>query len=84
MAPHSHRQLTMELENNITGSVLVHLTQEDLGEIGVASVGHRLMILKNIYGIIVAQDLEIGPDHYVPPSKKPVSLYTNSNHLKRC
>lgn len=56
------------IENNITGDVLVHLNQTDLSEIGVSSVGHRLRILKAIYNIIIAQDLNIDSDHYVPPS----------------
>lgn len=61
--------LTLLIENNITGDVLVHLNQQDLGEIGISSVGHRLRILKSIYNLIISEDLDIGTDHYVPQSK---------------
>lgn len=57
------------LDNNITGEVLVHLDQSDLSEIGVSSVGHRLRILKSIYNIVISQDILLGPDSYIPPSK---------------
>jgi protein STE50 len=36
---------------------------------GIASVGHRLTILKNVYDLKVNQDIPIEPDDYVPPSK---------------
>ena len=58
----------MLIENNISGDILVHLNQTDLGDIGVTSVGHRLRILKSIYNIIISQEIEIGPDHYIPQS----------------
>lgn len=36
---------------------------------GIASVGHRLTILKNVYDMKVNQDIPIEPDDYVPPSE---------------
>lgn len=33
---------------------------------GVASVGHRLTILKSVYDVKKAQDIPIESDHYVP------------------
>lgn len=56
-------------ESNITGNVLISLNQAHLQEIGVASVGHRLRILKSVYNITEAQEIDAGPDRYIPPSK---------------
>lgn len=55
-------------ENNIAGDVLIHLTQTELEEIGVKSVGHQLRILKAIYEIIIRQDIPVEGDHYIPPT----------------
>lgn len=64
------------IENNITGDVLVHLDHDDISDIGVAKIGHRVLILKSIYQL---KDKEGGTyDHegegdstgYVPPSTK--------------
>lgn len=56
------------IDNSVTGDVLIHLDQADLGEIGVRSVGHRLRILKAIYEIIIRQDIPMDGDHYIPPT----------------
>ncbi|EJU03528.1 hypothetical protein DACRYDRAFT_114911 [Dacryopinax primogenitus] len=56
-------------ENGITGDTLVLLNQDELKEIGISSVGHRLSILKAVYQIKVAQHIPIEPDQYVPPSE---------------
>ena len=53
-------------DNEIVGEALVALRHEELKEMGVASVGHRLTILKGVYDIKVKQDVTIEPDHYVP------------------
>lgn len=42
------------------------LRHDELKEMGVASVGHRLTILKSVYDVKVAQDIPIDPDHYIP------------------
>ncbi|KZP01726.1 hypothetical protein CALVIDRAFT_524063 [Calocera viscosa TUFC12733] len=57
------------IENGITGDTLVLLNQEELKEIGINSVGHRLAILKAVYQLKVSQNIPIDPDHYVPPSE---------------
>lgn len=54
-------------ENGITGDTLVLLNQEELREIGINSVGHRLAILKAVYQLKVNQNIPIESDHYVPP-----------------
>jgi hypothetical protein len=40
---------------------------EDLKEIGIATVGQRLAILKAIYLIKLAHEIPFEPDHYIPP-----------------
>lgn len=47
---------------------MIHLSQSDLREIGVMSVGHRLRILKSIYNLTEVQEIQIGPDRYIPPT----------------
>ncbi len=57
------------LDNEITGEALVALLHEDLKELGIVSVGHRLTILKAVYEIKVKQDVPIDSDHYMPLCK---------------
>lgn len=45
------------------------LKHEELKEMGITSVGHRLTILKNVYDMKVRQDIPVQPDDYIPPSK---------------
>ncbi len=40
---------------------------EDLKEIGIATVGQRLAILKAIYLIKLAHEIPFEPDNYIPP-----------------
>lgn len=54
------------LEHGIDGEALVALKQEELKEMGITSVGHRLTILKNVYDVKISQDVPIEPDDYVP------------------
>jgi protein STE50 len=56
-------------ENEIVGEALVALKHDELKEMGIASVGHRLTILKNVYEIKVNQDIPIESDHYIPLCK---------------
>lgn len=58
-----------DIENEITGEALVALQHDDLKQMGVASVGHRLTILKSVYDIKIKQDIPIESDHYVPLCK---------------
>ncbi|KAJ9613204.1 hypothetical protein H2200_003145 [Cladophialophora chaetospira] len=59
------------VDHGIEGEALVALKHDELKEMGIASVGHRLTILKNVYDMKVNQDIPIDPDDYVPPSKSP-------------
>lgn len=56
----------MVAENEIVGQALVALRHEELKEMGVASVGHRLTILKGVYDVKVKQDIPMDADHYIP------------------
>lgn len=42
------------------------LHHDDLKSMGIASVGHRLTILKSVYDVKKAQDVPIESDHYQP------------------
>lgn len=56
-------------EEEINGEALVELLHEELQDLGVASVGHRMTILRNVYDIKVRQKVPVMHDHYVPPCK---------------
>ncbi|GAP89981.1 putative protein kinase regulator ste50 [Rosellinia necatrix] len=66
------------IENEIVGEALVALLHDDLKAMGVASVGHRLTILKNVYDVKKAQDIPIESDHYVPPSADAEAQYATA------
>ena len=61
-------------ENEIVGEALVALQHDDLKQMGVTSVGHRLTILKSVYDIKIKQDIPIESDHYVPLCEYPDGL----------
>lgn len=67
--PQRRSRLTRWTEHGIEGEALVALKHEELKEMGIASVGHRLTILKNVYDLKVRQDIQVEPDDYIPPSK---------------
>ncbi|OAA55558.1 mapkkk cascade protein kinase regulator ste50 [Niveomyces insectorum RCEF 264] len=54
------------IENDIVGEALVALQHDDLKQMGITSVGHRLTILKSVYEVKKAQDVPVESDHYVP------------------
>ncbi|KAF8866725.1 BcSTE50, mitogen-activated protein kinase [Acephala macrosclerotiorum] len=66
------------LENEIVGEALVALQHDDLKQMGVASVGHRLTILKSVYDIKIKQDIPIESDHYVPLSADAEAQYATA------
>lgn len=63
------------IENEIVGEALVALKHDELKEMGITSVGHRLTILKSVYETKVKQDVPIDPDHYIP-----ISAEQNNRH----
>ncbi|EJC98007.1 uncharacterized protein FOMMEDRAFT_171383 [Fomitiporia mediterranea MF3/22] len=56
-------------EHHITGDILIQLDAEALKEVGIATVGQRLLILKAVYQLKIAQGVELEPGHYIPPSE---------------
>jgi hypothetical protein len=62
-----HYHLISCLEHNLTGDVLCMMGPEDLKEMGVATVGQRLAILKAVYLIKLDHEIPFEPDHYIPP-----------------
>lgn len=53
-------------ENGIVGEALIALKHDELKEMGINSVGHRLTILKSVYEIKTRQQVPLDPDHYIP------------------
>lgn len=63
------RDLIIGAENEIVGEALIALKHDELKEMGITSVGHRLTILKSVYETKVKQDIPLDPDHYIPLCK---------------
>src|SRR5271170_1114431 len=60
------QMLTLCVENEIAGDVLVHLDHDALKDLDVTSVGHRLYLLKQIYNLKIAHAIKFEKDDYVP------------------
>jgi hypothetical protein len=61
------------LENNITGTILIHANHDLLRELSMHSVGQRLSLLKTIYTLKNAQNIPLEQGDYIPeciPSNK--------------
>jgi hypothetical protein len=72
------------LENEIAGDVLVHLDHEALKDLDVASVGHRLYLLKQIYNLKVAHGVKIEKDDYIPICMPPLRrIYSDKSCPQR-
>lgn len=69
------------VENEIVGEALVALRHEELKEMAVMSVGHRLTILKGVYDIKIKQEIPFNPDHYIPPCMLENELPRKFSHL---
>ncbi|KAG5919576.1 hypothetical protein E4U42_006481 [Claviceps africana] len=66
------------VDNEIVGEALVALQHDDLKSMGIASVGHRLSILKRVYDVKKAQDVPSESDHYSPLSADVEAQYANA------
>lgn len=66
-------RLIYDLENEIVGEALIALRHEELKEMSILSVGHRLTILKGVYDMKVKQEIPIESDHYIPPCQYSLS-----------
>lgn len=56
------------LENDIDGEALVLLDDESLRDLGVASIGHRMTLLSEIFSLKQAHGIQIEPGDWVPQS----------------
>jgi hypothetical protein len=56
----------MRSENEVVGEALIALKHDELKEMGINSVGHRLTILKAVYETKVKQDIPMDSDSYIP------------------
>ena len=56
----------IKTENEVVGAALIALKHDELKEMGITSVGHRLTLLKSVYETKIKQDIPIDGDHYVP------------------
>ena len=54
------------VDHGIVGEALIALKHDELKEMGIASVGHRLTILKQVYDMKIRQDIAIEADDYIP------------------
>ena len=61
-------------ENEIVGEALIALRHEELKEMAIMSVGHRLTILKGVYDVKIKQNIPIDSDHWIPPCMSFISL----------
>jgi hypothetical protein len=58
---------------------------EDLKEMGIATVGQRLAILKAVYLIKLDHNVPFEPDHYIPPCSSSFSrtCYLSFTELRK-
>lgn len=67
------------------GEALIALKHDELKEMGINSVGHRLTILKSVYEIKTRQQVQLDVDHYIPLCMDPsiVELSKLANLVKQ-
>ena len=74
LVPFYRRRLPKDIqENEIVGEALIALRHEELKEMPILSVGHRLTILKGVYDIKIKHQIPIESDHYIPPCRLTLS-----------
>lgn len=56
------------------GEALIALKHDELKEMGINSVGHRLTILKSVYEIKTRQNVAFDVDHYIPLCTAPILM----------
>jgi len=59
----------MLTEENVVGEALIALQHSELKEMGMNSMGHRLLLLKAVYEFKLHQNIPIESFHYVPLCK---------------
>jgi len=65
-----NKRLTWLLDNDIVGEALIALGHDELREMKIMSMGHRLTILKAVYDMKIQHDIPVEPDHYIPLCKR--------------
>nr|POF21056.1 protein ste50 [Quercus suber] len=68
LAPSLEQYIQTFIVNGVNGDALTHLHHEELREMGVTSVGHRLTILKAVYSTKLRCGVKILEDDHVPLS----------------
>ena len=63
------------LENEVVGEALVALRHDELKELGMISVGHRITLLKAVFDTKIAQGIPIENDAYIPQTAAPDPTY---------
>ena len=58
--------LTAFEDNNIDGEALLLMDEPALRDIGIASIGHRVVLLDEIYLLKVAHKIPLEPGDWVP------------------
>ena len=67
---HMHKLILLLLtDNDIVGEALIALRHEELKEMNIMSIGHRLTILKGVYDVKIKQGIPIDSYHWIPPCK---------------
>ncbi|KAF3930738.1 hypothetical protein ABW19_dt0209954 [Dactylella cylindrospora] len=69
------------IDNEVTGEALIHLNHEELLEMGIESIGHRLQILKAVYKVKISHEVPIEPDHYVPITANPADANPDTTYV---
>lgn len=79
-------RLESGVENEIVGEALVALRHEELKEMAIMSVGHRLTILKGVYDIKIEHGVPVEQDDYIPPcsSGNPSHRWTQTLTVPSC
>nr|POF13849.1 protein ste50 [Quercus suber] len=68
LAPSLDQYIQNFIVNGVNGDALVHLHHEELREMGILSVGHRLTILKAIHSTKLRCGVKVLEEDYVPLS----------------
>ena len=68
-----------EVEDDIAGEALIELLHEELIDLGIESVGHRMTILRSVYDVKMQQNVPVMHDHYVPPCRSEITSETNTS-----
>lgn len=66
--------IDLNLENDITGDILIHADHDLLRELDIESVGTRIAILKAIYHEKIKNGIPLDIDDYVPESNNIIYL----------